>query len=299
MKAIQAGAIDGRTFSPSATFRLKTHPDKNVAKLATDVFDALRGPVTKEKDTLVVKFQPTVDKPGDLANGKKLFEANCQGCHKFKGQGRDLAPDLTGMGVHGAHELLIHILDPNRVVEENFLAISIETKDGESYDGVVATENNVTVKLRNATTDLEIQKKNIKSRRSTGRSLMPEGFEALGARACAISSPSFRRPITNTGSWIWPAHSPRTAPRASTRARKPSGNPCISKSSAWRAPGNSVRHRLARQDTRRQQPRRVKGQEWSRRFLRAACRGEGAERDGVPDSSSGRHRGLGLAWRRR
>ncbi len=180
MKAIQAGAIDGRTFSPSATFRLKTHPDKNVAKLATDVFDSLRGPVTKEKDTLVVKFQPTVDKPGDLANGKKLFEANCQGCHKFKGQGRDLAPDLTGMGVHGAHELLIHILDPNRVVEENFLAISIETKDGESYDGVVATENNVTVKLRNATTDLEIQKKNIKSRRSTGRSLMPEGFEALG-----------------------------------------------------------------------------------------------------------------------
>ena len=181
VKAVQTGGIDGRSFSPAATFRLKTHADKGVAKLATEVFDALRGPVTKEKDALVAKFQPTVEKPGDLANGKKVFEANCQGCHKFKGQGRDLAPDLTGMGVHGAHELLIHILDPNRVVEDNFLAISFETKDGETFDGIVATENNAVVKLRNATADLEIQKSNIKSRRSTGRSLMPEGFEALGA----------------------------------------------------------------------------------------------------------------------
>ncbi len=181
VKSVQAGDINWRSLSPGAVARLKTHPDKGVASLSTTVFDSLRGPETKEKDKLVAQFLPAVEKPADLANGKKLFDANCQGCHKFKGQGRDLAPDLTGMGVHGAHELLIHILDPNRVVEENFVAISIETKDGETYDGVIGGENNATVKLRSATTDVEIQKNNIKNRRNTGRSLMPEGFEALGA----------------------------------------------------------------------------------------------------------------------
>ncbi len=181
VNAVKADEINWRTLGPGPAFRLKTHSDKSVAALATKVFDGLRGPETKEKDQLIAQFASAVEKPGDLASGKALYEKNCAGCHQFKGAGRDLAPDLTGMGVHGAHELLVHILDPNRVVEDNFIAVSIETKDGETYDGVVATENSGSVKLRNATSDVEIQKKNIASRRATGRSLMPEGLEALGA----------------------------------------------------------------------------------------------------------------------
>jgi hypothetical protein len=42
-------------------------------------------------------------------------------------------------------------------------------------------ENNAVVVLRNQTAETEIRKDNIASRRSTGRSLMPEGFEQLGA----------------------------------------------------------------------------------------------------------------------
>jgi putative heme-binding domain-containing protein len=181
VNAVKAGDINWRTLGAGPAFRLRTHSDKSVAKLASTVFDELRGPESKEKDKLIAQFTSAVEKPGDLANGKTLYEKNCAGCHKFKGAGRDLAPDLTGMGVHGAHDLLIHILDPNRVVEDNFVSVSIDTKDGETYDGVVATENSSSVKLRNATSDVEIQKKDIAARRSTGRSLMPEGFEALGA----------------------------------------------------------------------------------------------------------------------
>jgi putative membrane-bound dehydrogenase-like protein len=180
VNAVKTGDINWRALGPGPAFRLRTHSDKSVAKLASTVFDELRGPEAKEKDKLIAQYVSAVEKSGDLANGKALFEKNCAGCHKFKGAGRDLAPDLTGMGVHGAHDLLIHILDPNRVVEDNFISVSIDTKDGETYDGVVATENSSSVKLRNATSDVEIQKKNIAARRSTGRSLMPEGFEALG-----------------------------------------------------------------------------------------------------------------------
>ncbi|MEO5803143.1 MAG: ThuA domain-containing protein, partial [Verrucomicrobiota bacterium] len=178
--AIKNGKINLGAFSPAAIHRLRTHGDVKVSQAANQVIEQLRGPEAKEKNALITKFTPLVEKLGNAENGHKVFTANCATCHKFNGEGKDLAPDLTGMGVHGAAELLVHILDPNRVVEPNFISYSIETKDDQSFDGVIATENKKSVVLRNATGDFEILKSNIQSQRSTGRSVMPEGFEALG-----------------------------------------------------------------------------------------------------------------------
>jgi putative heme-binding domain-containing protein len=183
LDVIENGKINLGAFSPGAIHRLRTHGDVNVARRANEVIAKLRGPETKEKDALIAKFTPLVVQPGNVESGHKLFTANCAVCHKFQGEGKEVAPDLTGMGVHGAAELLVHVLDPNRVVEANFIAYSIETKDDESFDGIIATENKNSVVLRNASGDFEIPRSKIKSQRSTGRSLMPEGFEALGGEA--------------------------------------------------------------------------------------------------------------------
>jgi putative heme-binding domain-containing protein len=181
VNAISKNQVPLATLGPSSVFRLRTHADTAVAKRANEVLDELRGPEVKEKNALIAKLTPEVEKPGNVENGHKAFTQNCAVCHKFNGEGKDLAPDLTGMGVHGAPELLVHILDPNRMVEENYVSTSIETKDGETYDGVIARENAATVLLRNAAGDTEIKTGDIKTKRSTGRSLMPEGFESLGA----------------------------------------------------------------------------------------------------------------------
>src|SRR5437667_1833473 len=173
--------IDYVALGPSNLHRLRTHPDKTVAARANAVIDELKGPEQKEKDLLIARFRPEVQRPGNVENGHKLFLANCASCHIYKEEGRNLAPNLTGMGAHGAGELLVHIVDPNRLVEPNFVSASIETKDDLNYDGIIERENNLEALLRNATGDFTIRKDNIKSRNSTSRSLMPEGFEALGA----------------------------------------------------------------------------------------------------------------------
>ena len=178
--ALKGGKITFASLTPTDVHRLRTHADVAVAKRANEVIDELRGPELKEKNELIAKLTSEVEKPGNVENGHKAFTQNCAVCHTFNGEGKQLAPDLTGMGVHGAGELLVHILDPNRMVEENYMATSIETKDGENYDGIVSRENRSTVVLRNAIGDTEIRTADIKSRRVTGRSLMPEGFEALG-----------------------------------------------------------------------------------------------------------------------
>jgi len=181
VQALADKKIDALSVGPSNWHRLRTHGDKNVAAKANEVLDALRGPEQKQKDQLIAQLKPEVEKPGgDVENGKKLYTANCAGCHVYKNEGRDLAPNLTGMGAHGAADLLMHVVDPNRVVEPNFVSTSIETKDDLTFDGIIARENNAEVAMRNATGDFVVRKDNVKSRQSSGRSLMPEGFEALG-----------------------------------------------------------------------------------------------------------------------
>lgn len=167
---------------PARLHRLRTHPDDAVATRANALLEALRAPVRQEKEALIAQLLPAIQRPGgDLARGRDLFSANCAGCHRYQATGRDLAPDLTGMGAHGAADLLVHILDPNRVVEPNFLSVSVETRDDLAYDGIVARENNAELVLRNASGDYTLRKANVQSRRTGSLSLMPEGFEALGA----------------------------------------------------------------------------------------------------------------------
>jgi putative heme-binding domain-containing protein len=181
VEALKGGKVAVASIGPAGLHRLRYHPDAAVAKRASEVIDELRGPEAKEKQALIAKLTPEVTKPGDINKGHALFTQNCATCHRLNDEGKEVGPVLTGMGAHGPAELLVHILDPNREVDPSFAAWNFETRDGESYDGIIARENRNAVMLRNAAGEMELKRDQIKSQRNTGRSLMPEGFESLGA----------------------------------------------------------------------------------------------------------------------
>ncbi|MBM3870264.1 MAG: c-type cytochrome, partial [Verrucomicrobia bacterium] len=179
--ALESDVVPPALLGPANIHRLRVHPDPAVSKRANALMDKLRGPAAKEKADLIAKFTPEVQKPGNATKGKELFAQNCANCHLLGQLGNNVGPNLTGMGAHGPTELLGQILDPNKEVDIAYVAVSVETKDGELVDGIVVRENQAVLTLKNATGEKEVKKSDIKSRRSTGRSLMPEGFEALGA----------------------------------------------------------------------------------------------------------------------
>lgn len=183
LDALDRGAVAPSLLGPANVHRLRIHPNAGVSKRANELMDKLRGPEAKEKEALIAQLAREVEKPGNAAKGKELFAANCASCHMIGNLGNLVGPNLTGMGAHGPAELLGQIIDPNKEVDIAYVAISIETKDGEIYDGIVTRENQAVVELRNAAGAKEITKTDIQSRRNTGRSLMPEGFESLGAEA--------------------------------------------------------------------------------------------------------------------
>lgn len=162
--------------------RLMAHPDATVAKRAKAVFEAVQGPQLREKNELINRFQAYFRHAADLKNGKEQFEKNCAVCHKFGDKGKDAGPNLTGVGLHGESVLLTHILDPNRVVEGNFISYNITTKKEEEYSGIIKSENSEKVVLKNLEAEVEVRRADIASMKSSGLSLMPEGFEALGEK---------------------------------------------------------------------------------------------------------------------
>ena len=182
LDALKSNAVDVTKLGPTTAARLRTHPDKGVAKRATDMLAELN-PQTKAKKEAIAKLLPVVEGKGDPAKGKALFTTTCAICHKFGDGGADIGPGLTGMGAHGAAELLGAIVDPNAEVDPSFNAWNLETKDGQLFSGVIAAENAASITLKSLAGVQEVKVADLKSRTNTGRSLMPEGFEGLGGEA--------------------------------------------------------------------------------------------------------------------
>ena len=77
-------------------------------------------------------------------------------------------------------ELLISILDPARDATPDGIAVVVLTKDGRTLSGLLAQETPTKIKLKRAEgLEDSIDRSEIESIRSTGRSLMPEGLEQV------------------------------------------------------------------------------------------------------------------------
>jgi putative heme-binding domain-containing protein len=181
VEEIEAGRIRG--LGPGAAFRLRHHPDAAVAARGSAALDAAEGPERKGKDEVIAALLPAVLAPGDTPRGRDLLARNCLVCHAYRGEGRDVAPDLTGLGAHPPAELLTHILDPNRAVEPNYVSINVRLRNGEVFNGILFRETEESIVLRGAEGDREVRRSDIEEAASTGMSLMPTGFESLGAEA--------------------------------------------------------------------------------------------------------------------
>jgi putative membrane-bound dehydrogenase-like protein len=170
-------AISGDTF-PAAQVpadirqRLLKHRDGNVREKAAKIF----GGIANDRQSLIRQFQ--LNEAGDAPAGLAVFRQQCALCHKFKGEGVALGPDLNGLTDRSVESLLVAILDPNQSVETPFVNYTIATHDGRELSGIIASESGSSVTLRAAGgTEHVLLRKEIKEMLSSGLSLMPEGFE--------------------------------------------------------------------------------------------------------------------------
>jgi putative membrane-bound dehydrogenase-like protein len=118
---------------------------------------------------------------GGAANpeaGQALFQTACTGCHSTGNDGNGFAPSLSGSRNRTTEAVLASLLDPAQAVEAVFRPYSIETTDGETYEGFLGEESPKSLTLRFAGGLRQaIPLDRIKSAGYVeGASLMPEGL---------------------------------------------------------------------------------------------------------------------------
>ena len=75
----------------------------------------------------------------DFANGRKMFAAaGCFACHRFDNQGGMTGPDLTTSGRrYSPHDLLDQVVNPSKVINDQFSSVKVLTEDGRVHSGVI------------------------------------------------------------------------------------------------------------------------------------------------------------------
>jgi putative heme-binding domain-containing protein len=78
----------------------------------------------------------------NFEQGKNMYEATlCSSCHTMRGEGGAVGPDLTKVGSRfSAKDILIHTLDPNKEVSDQYAATVFTMKDGSSIVGRLINE---------------------------------------------------------------------------------------------------------------------------------------------------------------
>ncbi|MBM3823160.1 MAG: DUF1080 domain-containing protein [Verrucomicrobia bacterium] len=121
---------------------------------------------------------------GDLLAGQRLFfdesGVACVRCHALAGVGGTAGPDLTLAGSQFSKAQLIEsLLDPSRAVREGYQQVIVETRDGEEIAGALKADTGDGVTLVDASGRTHtIPRVNIVNRRTSEKSLMPDGLHA-------------------------------------------------------------------------------------------------------------------------
>jgi putative heme-binding domain-containing protein len=121
----------------------------------------------------------------DLHRGRRLFrEVLCSHCHRRGTEGGVVGPDLSSVGNRfSRRDILASILDPSRVVAEQYRNVQVVTREGRVITGRPLTQGDYrSPSLRIATDPLdatkivEISKSDIESHQPATLSPMPQGL---------------------------------------------------------------------------------------------------------------------------
>jgi putative heme-binding domain-containing protein len=121
----------------------------------------------------------------DFKNGRQMFGAgSCYVCHRFKGEGGAVGPDLTAAGgKFSAHDLLESIIEPGKEISDQYGASNFNLKDGTKLSGRIMNMKGdtywVNTDMMTPSTVTKVNTDVINSIEPSPISMMPPGLLAM------------------------------------------------------------------------------------------------------------------------
>ena len=180
LEAVEKGVVQPWAVPANRRNPLLKHKDAAVAARAAKAFQP-QGAADRMK--VYEDYKAVLALPANAKNGKAVFVKTCAACHQFAGEGQRVGPELTGIRLQPAEAILLHILVPDAEIYPGFTAYEIETKDGRTLTGLLASDTPTSVTLRAAQgVEETILRSNIAKLSSSSTSLMPNELEKTMTR---------------------------------------------------------------------------------------------------------------------
>lgn len=141
-------------------------------------------------------------------DGRNMFAAcQCTSCHRFAGDGGAVGPDLSSVATRfGAHDIIESIIEPSKVISDQYQTTIFVTKDGNAVSGRLISDDGkaylVAVNPLDPTQLTPVVKAEVQSKSFTNISTMPPGLlsrlnqdEALDLIAYLLSSANPQDPV--------------------------------------------------------------------------------------------------------
>jgi putative heme-binding domain-containing protein len=176
LRAAKEGRVALSQLDANRRGLLTKHADPEVRQLATQLF---HGDLGTPRAAVVESYRSALSLERNAERGEKVFRRECSTCHRIGDTGSPVGPDLASSAAREPEALLTHILDPNRYVLPTYEQYIVVDDNGRTWTGLIAAQTATSITLRREDNKTDtILRRHIAEMSSTGKSLMPDGFEA-------------------------------------------------------------------------------------------------------------------------
>jgi putative heme-binding domain-containing protein len=172
---VEQGRLAPGELGPTLIRSLTNHGNASIKARAQK---ALQGNLPEERQKVLDRYKAALSIKGDSKRGREIFQKTCIPCHRIAGLGTNVGPDISDTLSKTPEALLIDILDPSRVIDNNYANYLVKTKSGSVLSGFIAVQTASSLTLRRGEGQEDVVlRQDIEEMRSSGVSLMPEGLE--------------------------------------------------------------------------------------------------------------------------
>jgi putative membrane-bound dehydrogenase-like protein len=172
---IEAGRMTPGELGASLLRQLQSSGDAALRERAKRL---IASNLPEERQKVIDRYKESLGKTGDPKRGREIFKATCTPCHRIGDLGTPVGPDISDTLGKAPEQLLVDILDPSRVIDNNYVNYVVRTKSGAVVSGFIASQTASSLTLRRGEGQEDVVlRQDIEEMKSSGVSLMPEGLE--------------------------------------------------------------------------------------------------------------------------
>jgi putative membrane-bound dehydrogenase-like protein len=175
LDAVESGAVSSNSITAQRRGLLLKSKDAAIRARAEKLLQSS----TPDRDAALARAKTALTLKPNTPHGHEVFKNLCATCHRFEREGYAVGPDLFDIRNQPKENILFHIVVPDAEIAPAFAPYLVETRDGRTWAGLLASETPTSVTVRMPLGQEEvILRRDVSKIEAMPNSLMPAGLDA-------------------------------------------------------------------------------------------------------------------------